>query len=160
MGFFSWKTSDTNRSIANVYSGRSVFVVYMITRDGKHWEEDAYEGYGIFGGKDYYELLAEINGMKTREEGISLELGTSAITNRKTIYQASGIDFFNWDNDIIHEGKSANELIDEGWIKAHISYKGVIPVKLVEELPSKRNWKVEFDRLPNPERCEYQGFFY
>jgi hypothetical protein len=36
------------------------------------WTEQVYDGYGIFGGKDYYELLAEMNGLKTREEGIDL----------------------------------------------------------------------------------------
>jgi hypothetical protein len=36
------------------------------------WTERNYEGYGVFGGKDFYELLAEMNGLKTREEGINL----------------------------------------------------------------------------------------
>ena len=36
------------------------------------FEEKDYEGYGEFGGKDIYELIAEMNGKKTREEGIDL----------------------------------------------------------------------------------------
>ena len=63
MGFFSWKTLDTNRSIANVYSRRNTFTVYMHDDKGNKWREDSYEGYGEFGGKDYYELLAEMNGV-------------------------------------------------------------------------------------------------
>ena len=72
MGFFSWETQDSNESIANHYSDRSVFTVYMHDQLGNTWQEDKYEGYGVFGGKDYYELLAEMNGLKTREEGIEL----------------------------------------------------------------------------------------
>jgi len=63
MGFFSWKTQDTDRSIANNYSTRKTFTVVMIDNKGNKWFEQSYEGYGIFGGKDYYELLAEMNGL-------------------------------------------------------------------------------------------------
>ena len=70
MGFFSWRTQDTDKSIANHYSIRPTFRVYMTDNKGNRWEEDNYAGYGVFGGKDYYELLAEMNGLKTRSEGI------------------------------------------------------------------------------------------
>jgi len=63
MGFFSWKTQDTDVSIANQYSTRSTFHVDMIDDKGNVWSEDNYDGYGVFGGKDYYELLAEMNGL-------------------------------------------------------------------------------------------------
>ena len=72
MGFFSWETQDTNESIPNHYSDRSVFTVYMHDHLGNVWREDKYDGYGEFGGKDYYELLAEMNGLEDREEGIEL----------------------------------------------------------------------------------------
>lgn len=74
MGFFSWKTQDTCRAIPNIYQNvRPTFTVYMVDpRDGTKYEESAYEGYGVFGGKDFYELLAELNGKQTREEGIRL----------------------------------------------------------------------------------------
>ena len=65
MGFFSWKTCDTDQSIANHYSSRPTFTVHMITPDGRVFTEPNYEGYGVFGGKDYYELLAELNGLPT-----------------------------------------------------------------------------------------------
>jgi hypothetical protein len=35
----------------------------MIDDKGNVWSEDHYDGYGTFGGKDFYELLAEMNGM-------------------------------------------------------------------------------------------------
>lgn len=75
MGFFSWKTQDTNRSIANHYSSRKPFRVFMHDNKGNKWQENHYEGYGEFGGKDFFELLAEMNGKSTREEGIDLAYG-------------------------------------------------------------------------------------
>lgn len=71
MGFFSWKTQDTDRSICNKYSDREPFRVIMTDNKGQQWIEDDYDGYGIFGGKDYYELLDEMNGgTGNRETGI------------------------------------------------------------------------------------------
>lgn len=71
MGFFSWHTQDTGESIANRYSNRKPFTVYMTDNKGNRWREDNYDGYGEFGGKDYYELLAEMNGLGSdRQAGI------------------------------------------------------------------------------------------
>jgi hypothetical protein len=63
MGFFSWLTCDTGESIANAHSGRETFEVHMITPDGRVFTENNYDGYGVFGGKDFYELLGELNGL-------------------------------------------------------------------------------------------------
>ena len=79
MGFFSWKTQDTDRSISNDSSSRGTFVVYMTDNKGNSWVEDQYEGYGVFGGMDYYELLAKMNGLKDRDEGIELALNEEGI---------------------------------------------------------------------------------
>jgi len=78
MGFFSWQTQDTARSIANQFGNRQTFTVYMHNHLGESWTETNYEGYGIFGGKDYYELLAEMNSLKTRDEGIELAFADPA----------------------------------------------------------------------------------
>jgi len=69
MGFFSWRTQDTDKSIANSYSTRSTFRVQMMDNKGNVWTENKYDGYGLFGGKDYYELLAEMNGVTSDLEG-------------------------------------------------------------------------------------------
>ena len=64
MGFFSWKTSDTNRSISNVHSSRGAFKVYVLIPNefgGGYIEEDSYDGYGRFGGEDIYALVARWN---------------------------------------------------------------------------------------------------
>lgn len=81
MGQFSWKTQDTYDAIRNNVAvnderGRA----YMHDNKGNIWEELNYEGYGVFGGKDFYELLAEMNNISKenltddeyRSEGIDL----------------------------------------------------------------------------------------
>ena len=109
MGFFSWRTQDTDRSIANKYSNRKTFPVVMIDNKGNKWVEQDYEGYGVFGGKDYYELLAEMNGVeidkdienyedKMRAAGISLAfskgnhsgVGTEGVYYPNLIEKADG----------------------------------------------------------------------
>jgi hypothetical protein len=73
MGLFSWRTLDTDRSIPCVGANRDVFTVYLLDNKGNKWEENAYDGYGEFGGKDYHELLAEMNGLESdRDAGIDL----------------------------------------------------------------------------------------
>ena len=101
MGFFSWKTMDTDESIPNVYSNKPAFKVTLIDDKGNKWTETAYDGYGIFGGMDYYVLLAEMNrellenieGAKlnfndtetVRDMGISLEFhGNEAVKKQIT----------------------------------------------------------------------------
>lgn len=86
MGFFSWKTADTDEQIINLFAGECK-EVFMLSPDGTVFPEPKYEGYGIFGGKDAYVHLAEINGFKLnespdffqeddlREIGIDIELG-------------------------------------------------------------------------------------
>lgn len=66
-GFYSWLTADNDVSISNKHSKYGALPVKMIDNKGNEYIEKAYEGYGVFGGKDYYDLMAEMNGM-TREE--------------------------------------------------------------------------------------------
>lgn len=78
MGFFSWITADTKCSIYNRHTGVQPFTVYLTAPDGRQWVESDYDGYGEFGGKDIYELIAELNGLtgetpeKLRLAGIQL----------------------------------------------------------------------------------------
>lgn len=64
MGFFSWMTCDTDKSISNRYSDRGTFPVYVLIPKefgGGHIEECDYDGYGEFGGRDVYALVANWN---------------------------------------------------------------------------------------------------
>lgn len=63
MGLSSWFTQDTGESIATSGSRRKTFTVHMVDDKGNVWTEKQYEGYGKFGGKDYFELVAEMNGV-------------------------------------------------------------------------------------------------
>jgi len=63
MGFFSFKTQDTRRSIANNASRKATFDVYMVDNQGNEYHEPSYSGYGVFGDKDYFVLMAEMNGI-------------------------------------------------------------------------------------------------
>jgi hypothetical protein len=84
MGCFSWIAQDTNIPIyMNGYQkpGYAQRTYYMWDNKGNCWKEPCYEGYGEFGGKDYYVLLAEMNNLyaddvsydNKRNEGIAIE---------------------------------------------------------------------------------------
>lgn len=60
MGQFSWMTDDTDTQIGSMRE--NTITVYMHDNKGNVWKEDEYDGYGVFGGKDYYDLVAEMNG--------------------------------------------------------------------------------------------------
>ena len=59
-GQFSWMTYDTEVQIGS--ESQNTIDVYMYDNEGNQWYEKRYEGYGEFGGMDYYELLAKMNG--------------------------------------------------------------------------------------------------
>jgi hypothetical protein len=68
-GQFSWMTQDTGQQIGS-QDGNTI-PVYMFDDKGKYYYENEYDGYGEFGGKDYYELLDQMNGGKgDRSEGV------------------------------------------------------------------------------------------
>ena len=60
MGQFSWIAQDTNKSISSI----NPRPVTMVDNKNNKWTENHYEGYGVFNGKDYYQLLAEMNNCK------------------------------------------------------------------------------------------------
>lgn len=172
MGHFSFKTSDTKKAI-KIGSGP----VHLITEDGRVFTEEMYGGYGDFGGTDIYALIAEMNGYtpemgrrmfagendefeRKRYYGIHLVYNTG-ITNGTITYKADR-DFRKW-SDKIHEGKSPNDLIEEGWTQTdyktwkQAARNGVKLPKLVKELPPRSEWKKVWDSLPYPENDPRQG---
>lgn len=176
MGFFSWITSDTKKSIPSSYSNRDTFTVHMITENGVIYTEEDYEGYGVFGGKDIYELIAELNGLRgiqdsadtAREKAINLVYKT-IITDGVKSYECNK-DFQNWGIILPAEGKTPNQLVEEGWAKQYPYGYGDFTIgashglklpKLVEHLPAKgEDLKKFWARTPYPENCPDQGYFY
>lgn len=59
-GQFSWMTQDTGAQIGS--QKENTIDVWMYDNKGNSWYEKGYDGYGEFGGMDYYELLARMNG--------------------------------------------------------------------------------------------------
>ena len=59
-GQFSWITQDSEEQIGS--ESMNIIDVWMYDNKGNSWYEKRYEGYGEFGGMDYYELLARMNG--------------------------------------------------------------------------------------------------
>lgn len=63
MGFSSYLTSDTKKSIWNIYTGLSR-TVYMLQPNGlPPIRDDAYLGYMVFGGVDVFVWIAKVNGI-------------------------------------------------------------------------------------------------
>ncbi len=136
MGFFSWKTSDSKISIPNRYSSMCTFTVHMVTRDGRVFTENTYDGYGEFGGKDFYELLAEINPgqIKTRDAGIDLA--------------------FKDNSSGEYNGNFEMPKLVEHLPITREAYPDISEEEYMEKF---QRW---FDSLDYPETCENQGYFY
>ena len=88
MGMFSWFTSDNHERIV---AGK-VKDIYMTGKDGRifHLKEN-YEGYGVFGGKDFYEYLAELNGEFSRDAGIKIAFGYESYDSPKLLSNKANI---------------------------------------------------------------------
>lgn len=136
MGFFSWRTSDTKRSICNVHSVRKTFTVHMVTENRRIYTEEAYQGYGEFGGKDVYVLIGELNGCPHTEEE----------------------DIRNWTFPFLYE--------PDYHTFAQLAKQKINVPKFVETLPvgykkmSNHQWREWWKSLSYPRDCRAQGYFY
>ena len=124
MGFFSWKTSDTNESVSNRHSDRGALPVKVLLPDGTVIIDRDYGGYGeFFDGDnfiDFYELVHELTeglmyGDGDREQGIKI------------------------------------------WFD---NYNGNFDKKMIAPKIVSINCQLPYDKLPDSDDCEYQGFFY
>ena len=134
MGFFSWKTCDTGESIFNIFSDRETVSVAMVDDKGNVYIEDEYEGYGMFGGKDYYQLVAEMNvpDKCTGDVGHDRSLGIKIVFD----YDESG--------DINHMDK----------------LKVKVPILVCKDLLDyTKDYKQLWLNTQPPVTCEYQGYF-
>ncbi len=81
MGMFSWITQDTNESILNNRYDKTS-EAYMFDDKGNMYHEPCYAGYGVFGGKDFFVLLAEMNRDYAEKVGLSLSEDDEDESNR------------------------------------------------------------------------------
>lgn len=177
MGFFSWKTADTEESIPSTYAGEDVpnagRTVYLLQPNGQPpIKETAYEGYGHFGGLDAYDWLARQNSDSSeRNVGIDMECGSHYYDPNENSYyvcalhlsagtlkclvdtgDAKVIEFDNY-NSILHNGKTPNIMKMNGLWETR---------KLPIKYPLKFSFDPEavYEDLPASKQCEHQGFFY
>jgi hypothetical protein len=87
-GQFSWMTQDDGEQIGS--EKQNTITVYMHDNEGNSWEEKSYEGYGVFGGLDYYSLLSKMNGYgDDRGDGIDVAFGKKkSKVGKKTLFPA------------------------------------------------------------------------
>ena len=178
-GFFSWKTADTKESIYNIFSGEPTRAVYLLRPHGAaSIREDAYEGYGVFGGFDAYTLFARWNLLTLgidvskcsvedlRSLGIGLDVGTvcrdketgdvwSIFQNYQTLvggYYFSG----RYDAVLPEFGMSANDLRITGRFES-LQVSDLV----VTQYPLKFSFDrhASYERLLGSEHCPLQGYF-
>ncbi len=117
MGMFSWHAQDDGEPIYSAPGHHRP--VYMTDDEGHEWCEDTYEGYGVFGSKDFYVLLAEMNRellagpiaegyYEARDQGISLAFGARPYRS-PNLNHTSGCEY-TW--------KAPDEHADQGWFYA------------------------------------------
>ena len=135
MGCFSWLTQDTNISCA-IDNYKNTCVYYMWDNNGNYWKETSYEGYGVFGGKDYFILLYEMNAPEESKEEIKNKI-REAEKRRDEDEELEDEEFENMRKEGIEMYYSNNTSI------------------LFPNLSESKRWKW---RNEKPKECEYQGF--
>ena len=86
-GQFSWMTQDTGQQIGS--QKENTIPVYMFDNTGKYYYENSYDGYGEFGGVDYYELLDKMNGGSgDRSRGIDLAFDKEKVEAGEVLFPA------------------------------------------------------------------------
>jgi len=109
-GQFSWFTQDSGEQIGS--EKENTIDVWMYDNQGNVWYEKNYEGYGEFGGMDYYELVATMNGYTEEDledykgsfkelRGIGIDLAFGKLKTKdkkgKTLFPALVADpRYNW----------------------------------------------------------------
>ena len=160
MGQFSWFTQDTHHRIID----GEEHTVYLVDDKGNKWKENCYDGYGVFGGKDFYELLAEMNGFSYKECGddsgsITCPDGHKVISDRVTEeFRSIGIDLAFGRDD---EGNCAYPCGDNPSIKwpsiteSGIYYGGMPEADENQGFPFDEDNEEEFNRYFDGEE-DYQ----
>lgn len=180
MGFFSWKTADTQESIPNVYAEREPVTVFMLQPSGEpSIVEHSYEGNGQFAGMNVHLWLANNNAAALGFDidalsygdlillGIGLECGTVMRDTQTGEYWHIYSDYrailpgryvaLRYNEVIPELGDSANNLRESGRFESLEIADAVDPPY---PLKFSFNKNARYEDLPASERCPDQGFFY
>ncbi len=179
MGFFSWKTCDTNESIANDQTDRCR-PVYMLQPDGKPAiYEPSYSGYGKLAGVDCYEWLGRMNKSELgitepmSEQwlvtlGISLDVGSvvkrvadgalfSVFMRQLAVPTATHLPIQYSVPCDEFGGLSVNAALEQGLAeRIEVSEQITVPYPLKFSF----NPDAIYEDFGPSSLCEYQGFFY
>ncbi len=118
MGQFSWLSNNGEEQIYEKWSrdqmGYPNQQVIMLDNKGNIFSEKNYEGYGVFGGKDFYSLLDEMNGgAGDRSKGIDLAFSNKKYLSPQLYVLADGekAEDYKW------EDKAPEGDPNQGWIQ-------------------------------------------
>lgn len=173
MGFFSWKTSDTDRSIPNIYSKRDTFPVYVLIPEefgGGYIEEYQYNGYGDFGGRDIYELVVDWNKSYVATEHIPVPVKEHwDDVNNAELYYKMRLSEYSIDSSLLKDylsNKDESYMVGEYGedYKRHLGMSIACndelnaalkyPIKIVEDK------SISYDDASPSVFCSLQGYFY
>lgn len=185
MGFFSWLTSDTKKSIASRYSVKRTKTVYLLQPNGgSPIQEDDYEGYGVFGGVDAYDWLAENNlpqsviesyEGETRSLGIALDCGITYLEDKEGnlfacndtaahlvthFKEASVTKLDNGTNTLLSLGDEVIKDTVSGLIEKGLLKWCSLTDTIKNPLKFSRRQSAKYETLPAANNCPDQGFFY
>lgn len=109
MGQFSWIAQDTNRSISSI----TPRPITMVDNKGNKWTENEYEGYGEFQGKDFYQLLAEMNNVDGLTGNVDVDriLGINLYFSKKKFISPNLFE----DEKLKWVNKTPKDCPEQGW---------------------------------------------
>lgn len=120
-GQFSWMTQDTGQQIGS--QDKNKIPVYMFDNNGKYYYEDNYNGYGEFGGMDYYELLDKMNGgIGDRSEGIRKAFDAPAVAAGEILFPALVTDPYKFNYKTHDFTKEAKHDPNQSWLSPEEDY--------------------------------------
>lgn len=178
MGAFSWCTSDTKKSIPCCMPfGDLPDTVYLLNPFGEPYKETDYEGYGVFGGRDVYELVVEWNREYLTPDNINKPERSSFVKGQSgDVYFANALEQYKTWCDIIqaYAAGASDAYIEELYGKDlpfrpadewkrnlgiqiacynvdHVKLK--YPIKIVEH-------PMDYDKAGISPNCPFQGCIY
>lgn len=154
----SWKTSDSKESIRNNHSGKTKQTIYMVLPDNKYVSEKDYDGYGVFGSRNYFEEVERFN-----------EPFAKAITNPNDNAD-KGVELDEWGRAHLKEYSQVSYIVDDAYkkyikkTKSKISKQGFIKMgkgiklpKFVKYIKDDNGQTKKWEDIDISDVCEYNG---
>jgi hypothetical protein len=173
MGFYSFNTADTQESIPNTFSGKDVKPVFLLQPNGAEpIREDAYEGYGEFGGVACYNWLAKQNFNDETKVGLAINADCGHYFEDDNGYYCCAMHVGSDDLRLVVPNKDkpihAFENYSSLLPNINLSVNDAIEKQIIQRRKIELKYPLKFSFDPDAkyedlhasESCEYQGFFY